>query len=115
MILYGADMTWVVWPVLDRSLEDDSLIVALTLPLRLDAVGASRTLFTTFDATLPTCEAASLGPLSHLRVGRAAWEITGRGHITSAACWRSDVGVCHDSTVQSGLPQLRRRRSSVRR
>jgi hypothetical protein len=69
MILYGANMAWMIWPVLDGSLEDDSLVVAFTLPLRLDAVGAGRTLLAAFDATLSTCEAAGLGPLSHLGVG----------------------------------------------
>jgi hypothetical protein len=116
--LDGTDMAWMVWPVLDGSFEDDALVVTFTLPLRLDAVVAGRTLFATFDATLPTCEAAGLGPLPHLGVGRAAWEITGRGYIASAACRRSNIGACHDLNVKSGLlsgSQLRQRSTEQRR
>jgi hypothetical protein len=68
MVLYGADMAWVIWPVLDRSLEDDSLIVAFALTLRLDAIAAGRTLLSTLDAAFSACETASLGPLPHLGI-----------------------------------------------
>jgi hypothetical protein len=47
--------------VLDKTLEDDSLVVALILLLRLDSIGATRTLLTTFDAALPAYEAAGSG------------------------------------------------------
>jgi hypothetical protein len=61
-------MTWVVWPIFDRSLEDNSLIVAFALAFRLDAIAASWPLFSTLDTTLPTGEAAGLGSLPHFGV-----------------------------------------------
>lgn len=69
MVLDGTDMPWMIWPVLDRGLEDDALVVPFTLTLRLDAVGTGRALFTALDATLPTGETSGLGPLPHLGAG----------------------------------------------
>jgi hypothetical protein len=66
MILDRADMTWVIWPVLDGCFEDDSLVVALALALGFDAVGTSRSLLAAFDAAFPTSEAACLGSFPHL-------------------------------------------------
>lgn len=66
MVLNGTDMTWMVRPVLDRRFEDDALVVAFALTLRLDAVGASRTFFTALDASFPTGKTSRLGSLSHL-------------------------------------------------
>jgi hypothetical protein len=66
MILDRADMAWVIWPVLDRCLEDYPLVIALALALGFDAVGACRSLLAAFDAALSTCEAARLGTLPHL-------------------------------------------------
>ena len=66
MILYRAYHAWMVWPVSDGRFEDDSLVVALTLALGLDAIAACRALLATLDATFPTCQTTSLRPLSHL-------------------------------------------------
>lgn len=68
MILHGVDNTWVIWPVSNRGLENDALVVALALALGLDAVGASRSFFATLDAAFAACEAARLGSLSHLGI-----------------------------------------------
>ena len=55
MILQCAHHARVVGPVADGRLEDDALIVALALPLGLDAVGAGRALLSAFDASFPAC------------------------------------------------------------
>jgi hypothetical protein len=68
MILDGADMAWVVWPVFDGSLEDYSLVVAFALTLRLDAVVAGGALLSALDAAFSTRKTASLGTLPHLGV-----------------------------------------------
>jgi hypothetical protein len=68
VVLYGADIAWMVWPVLDWSLEDYALIIALALALRLDAVAAGRTLLSTLDAAFSARQTASFGPLPHLGV-----------------------------------------------
>jgi hypothetical protein len=60
MILCSADRAWVVWPVLDGSLEDYLLVIALTLTIRLNAVAAGRTLVSAFDAAFPARKTASL-------------------------------------------------------
>ena len=98
MILYVGDIAWMIWPVLDGGLEDDSLVVAFALALRLDAIGTCRTLFTALDAAFSAGEAPSLGPLSHLRA-RGAWKVAGWGDIASPSR-RSNVSVCHDASVQ---------------
>ena len=61
-----------IWPVTNCWFEDDSLIVALALAFGLDAIVASRLLLTTLYAALSAGETSSLGPLSHLGVGRRA-------------------------------------------
>jgi hypothetical protein len=68
MVLYGTDVAWVVWPILNGSLEDYPLVVAFALPLRLDAVSTRRSLFSTLDTAFSTSEAPGLGPLSHLLI-----------------------------------------------
>lgn len=69
MILDGADNAWVIRPVANRWFEDDSLVVALALAFGLDAVVASRSLFTTLYAAFSAGETSGFGPLSHLGVG----------------------------------------------
>lgn len=66
MVLYCADDTWMIRPVSNGGFEDNSLVVALALPLRLDAVATCRALLTALYAAFSTCEAAGLGPLPHL-------------------------------------------------
>jgi hypothetical protein len=68
VILYRTDYSWVVRPVPDGWLEDDSLVVALTLAFGFDAIGASWSLLAALYATFPACEAPSFCPLSHLGV-----------------------------------------------
>jgi hypothetical protein len=53
VVLYSTDITRVIRPVFNRSLEYDPLVVALALTLRLDAVGASRAFFSAFDVRQP--------------------------------------------------------------
>lgn len=69
MILYGADYAWMIGPVSNGWLEDDSLVVAFALAFGLDAVCTGRPLLTAFYASFSAGEAACLGPLSHLGVG----------------------------------------------
>jgi hypothetical protein len=57
-------------PVLHGSFEHNSLVVAFALPLRLDAVPASRSFLPTLNAAFPTCEAAGLGTFPHFRARR---------------------------------------------
>ena len=38
-----------------RILEDNSLVIAFAVTLRLDTIVASRAFFTALDAALPTC------------------------------------------------------------
>jgi hypothetical protein len=66
VVLYCADGAWVVWPVTDGRLEDDALVVALALAFRFDAVAAGWSFFAALDAAFAACQAASLGPFSHL-------------------------------------------------
>jgi hypothetical protein len=68
MILNGADMAWVVWPVLDGRLEDYSLVVAFALTFRLDTIAAGGTLLSALDAAFPARKTASLGSLPHLGI-----------------------------------------------
>lgn len=70
MILYGADDSRMVGPVSHGRLEDNSLVIALALAFRLDAVAAGRPLLTALYATFSTSEAARLGPLPHLGICR---------------------------------------------
>jgi hypothetical protein len=65
-------------PVAEGRLEDETLVIALTLALGLDAVIARRTLFAALDAALSTGQTACLGPLPRLGVG---------GRTTSRADW----------------------------
>lgn len=53
-------------PVPNGSFEDNPLVVALALPLGLDAVGTCRALLPALYAPFSTCEAAGFGPLPHL-------------------------------------------------
>ena len=85
VILYGADMTRVVWPVFDGSLEHDPLVVALALALRLNTVVAGRSLFATFDPAFSTSKAPGLGTFPHF-VGRGSSGDAGGGRITSTPC-----------------------------
>jgi hypothetical protein len=87
MILDGADMAWMVWPVFDRSLEDYSLVVALALTLRLDAVAA-----------FSTSETASLGSLPHLGV---CWVVASWREVTSTVGWRRSLHARHDAWTHS--------------
>lgn len=59
-------MARMVRPVLDGCLEDDTLVVAFALALRLDAVGTSRALFAALDATFSACQTSRLRSLPHL-------------------------------------------------
>lgn len=68
MVLNGANMAWMVGPVLDWGLEHYPLIVAFALALRLNAVAASRSLLAALDPTLSASEATGLCPFSHLGV-----------------------------------------------
>lgn len=54
MELHGAHDAGMVRPVSDGGLEDDALVVALTLSLGLDAVGARWPLLSALDASLST-------------------------------------------------------------
>lgn len=71
MILNSTDNAWVVWPVTNGRFEDYTLVVTLALTFRFDAVGAGRTLFTTFDTALAASQAPSLGSLAHF--GGSRW------------------------------------------
>jgi len=75
MVLQGAHNTRMVGPVSDGRLEDNALVVALTLTLRLDAVRTGRPLLTALDPPLAAGEAAGLGPLPRLgsRRARGIW------------------------------------------
>jgi hypothetical protein len=97
MVLDCADMAWVVWPVLNWGLEDHPLVVALTLTLRLDAVGACRTLLSALYATLSTRETAGLCPLAHFAISRCSWEVASGGNVAAGACWRRNLSACHGS------------------
>jgi hypothetical protein len=98
MILDGADMAWMVWPVFDGSLEDYSLVVALALTLRLDAVAAGGTLLSTLDAAFSTSETASLGSLPHLGV---CWVVASWREVTSTVGWRRSLHARHDAWTHS--------------
>lgn len=66
VILYGADVARMIWPILNGSFEDHALVVAFALALRLDAVAASWSLLAALDPAFSTSEAASLGTFPHL-------------------------------------------------
>jgi hypothetical protein len=106
MILYGTDMPWMIWPVFNRGLEDHPLVITFALALRLDAIAASRAFFSTLDATFPTCEATSLGPFSHLCIGRGPRNVARWGYIASTIHWRGDVRICHDSKQRRVVSSL---------
>ena len=55
-------------PVANGRFKDNSLVIALALAFRLDAVGAGRSLLTALYATFSAREAAGLGPLPHLGI-----------------------------------------------
>ena len=71
MILDCAHDAWMIRPISNRGLEDNSLVVALTLSFGLDAVGTGWSLLATLDTSLPAGQAPSLGPFPHLWVGRS--------------------------------------------
>ena len=73
MILYIGDIAWMIRPVFDGGLEDDSLVVAFAITLRFDTVAACRTLFTALDATFSAGEAPRLGSLPHLGIWYGPW------------------------------------------
>lgn len=97
MVLDRANMARMIWPVLNGGLEDHPLVVTLTLALRLDAVGACRTLLSALYATLSTRETAGLCPLPHLTISRCFWKVASGGDVAAAACWRGNLNACHSS------------------
>jgi hypothetical protein len=71
VILNSADNAWVVWPVTNWGFENYTLVVALALTFRFDAVGAGWTLFSTLDTALAAGQATSFGSLAHF--GGSRW------------------------------------------
>lgn len=76
-------------PIANWSLENDALIVALAMPLRLDTIVAGRPLLSTFDAPFATRETAGLGPLAELGIDR--WSV-----VLRTVHARGDVRSGHD-------------------
>lgn len=103
MVLYSADITRVVRPVFNRGLEYDPLVVALTLTLRLDAVGASRAFFSAFDASLSTGKAAGLCPLTHLAARRCTREVASRRNVAGATWGRGSLSTLHGLKLRKSV------------
>ena len=72
-----------VRPLADRLLEDNTLIIALALTLRLNAIIANGSLLTALDASFPASQAARLGPLPHFGIRSRGRAVYRRPHISS--------------------------------
>jgi hypothetical protein len=59
-------MAQATWPVFEGRLVDYSLIIAFTLPFRLDTICTSRPLLSTLEPSLATRQTSSFGSFSHL-------------------------------------------------
>ena len=83
MVLHRADYAWVVRPVPYGWFENNSLVVALALAFRFDAIATGRSFLPTLDTAFSACQTASLGPLPQFRIYGGSRAFASWGNVTS--------------------------------